>query len=65
MCLLTVKVQGRLGNLINHSGHFSSRSEDIKRDLDAWESSGQWIFSAYCVSKDTSNATGIPFLYNA
>ncbi|XP_073486193.1 nucleoporin NUP42 [Aquarana catesbeiana] len=32
--------------------------EDIKRDLDVWESSGQWIFSVYCVSKDTSNATG-------
>ncbi|XP_077347407.1 nucleoporin NUP42 [Lithobates pipiens] len=32
--------------------------EDIKRDLDVWESSGQWIFSVYCINKDTSNATG-------
>ncbi|XP_040208783.1 nucleoporin NUP42 isoform X2 [Rana temporaria] len=41
-----------------HSDKDGSLFEDIKRDLDAWESSGQWIFSAYCVSKDTSNATG-------
>ncbi|KAM5158295.1 transmembrane glycoprotein NMB [Mantella aurantiaca] len=32
--------------------------EDIKRDLDSWESSGQWIFSSYCVIKDARNLTG-------
>ncbi|CAI9563389.1 unnamed protein product [Staurois parvus] len=31
--------------------------DEIKRDLDAWESSGQWIFSVYSVSKDTRNVT--------
>ncbi|XP_072268623.1 nucleoporin NUP42 [Pyxicephalus adspersus] len=32
--------------------------EDIKRDLESWESSGQWIFSTYCVIKDPRNLSG-------
>ncbi|XP_068092106.1 nucleoporin NUP42 [Hyperolius riggenbachi] len=32
--------------------------DDIKHDLDAWESSGQWIFSVCCVNKVNRNLIG-------
>ncbi|XP_063777788.1 nucleoporin NUP42 [Pseudophryne corroboree] len=32
--------------------------DDLLHDLDNWESSGQWKFSAYSTSKDTCNISG-------
>ncbi|XP_066440654.1 nucleoporin NUP42 [Eleutherodactylus coqui] len=31
---------------------------DILQDLEAWESSGQWLFSVYCVLKDQKHLSG-------
>ncbi|XP_018425593.1 PREDICTED: nucleoporin-like protein 2 [Nanorana parkeri] len=57
--------QNRFSNLSSQTHARETQSdkdgnlfEDIKQDLDVWESSGQWIFSAYCVIKDLRNLTG-------
>ncbi|KAM9308179.1 nucleoporin NUP42 [Gastrophryne carolinensis] len=32
--------------------------EEIQRDLEVWQSSGQWIYSVYCPLKEKQNVTG-------